>query len=122
LRDYAEQARAEILTVRNAAEVQLVGAKDQKIYREFDTKKPDGLGVSRYAIIINSLREQNAVMPSGVVQTCNEKFAVLVSGAFRSADDFNNINLFANGKFFRLADLAEIEAAYADPPQPMFRY
>jgi multidrug efflux pump subunit AcrB len=121
LRDHVERARAEILTVRNAAKAQLVGAQDQKIYLEFDTKKLAGLGVSRYAII-NSLREQNAVMPSGVVQTSNEKFAVLVSGAFRSADDFNNINLFANGKFFRLADLAAIQSEFADPPQPMFRY
>jgi multidrug efflux pump subunit AcrB len=120
LRDYVEQARTEILTVRNAAKAQLIGAQDQKIYLEFDTKKLAGLGVSRYAII-NSLREQNAVMPSGVVQTGTEKFAVLVSGAFRSAGDFRNINLFANGKFFRLADLATIREGYADPPQPMFR-
>jgi multidrug efflux pump len=121
LRDYVERARTEILTVPKAAKAILVGAQDQKIYLEFDTRLLAGLGVSRDGII-QSLREQNAVMPSGVVETGKEKFAVLVSGAFHSAQDFKNINLFANGKFFRLADVATIKEGYADPPQPMFRY
>jgi multidrug efflux pump len=121
LRDYVERARTEILTVDNAAKAQLIGAQDQKIYLEFDTKVLAGLGVTRDDII-NSLREQNLVTPSGIVQTSKEKFAIRVSGAFGSVDDFNNINLFANGKFFRLADVATIREGYADPPQPMFRF
>ncbi len=121
LRDYVEGARNQILTVDNAAKVQLIGAQDQKIYLEFDTRKLAGLGVSRDQII-QSLREQNAVTPSGVVQTGKEKFAVRVSGAFGSAADLKRINLYADGRFFRLADVATIKAGYADPPQPMFRY
>ena len=121
LRDYVEEARTEILTVKNAAKAQLIGAQDQKIYLEFDTKQLAGLGVNRDEII-NGLREQNAVAPSGVVQTSREKFAVRVSGAFGSADELKRINLFANGKFFRLADIATIREGYADPPQPMFRF
>jgi multidrug efflux pump len=121
LRDYVERARTEILTVPNAAKAQLIGAQDQKIYLEFDTKILAGLGVSRDAII-DSLREQNLVTPSGVLQTSQEKFAVRVSGAFGSVEDFKNINLFADGKFFRLADVATIKEGYADPPQPMFRF
>jgi multidrug efflux pump len=121
LRDYVERARTEILTVGDAAKAQLIGAQDQKIYLEFDTKRLAGLGVSRDAII-NSLREQNLVTPSGVVQTDKEKFAVRVTGAFGSVKDFENINLFANGRFFRLADVAKIAEGYADPPQPMFQF
>ena len=121
LRDYVENARTQILTVKNAAKVQLIGAQDQRIYLEFDTKVLAGLGVNRDDIV-QSLREQNAVTPSGVVQTSKEKFAVLVSGSFASVADFKNINLFANDKFFRLADVAAIKEGYADPPQPMFRF
>jgi multidrug efflux pump len=121
LRDYVESVRNQILTVKNAAKVQLVGAQDQKIYLEFDTRKLAGLGVSREQII-ESLREQNAVAPSGVVQTSKEKFAVRVSGAFGSAADLDRINLYADGRFFRLADVATVKEGYTDPPQPMFRY
>jgi multidrug efflux pump subunit AcrB len=121
LRDYVESAKTQILTVKNAAKVQLIGAQDQKIYLEFDTKQLAGLGVNRDDII-DSLRQQNAVTPSGVVQSSKEKFVVLVSGAFGSVADFKNINLYANGRFFRLADVATIKEGYADPPQPMFRF
>src|SRR6202007_520188 len=72
--------------------------------------------------VISSLQEQNAVPPSGFVQTGLEKFAIRVSGAFSSVDDLKRINLFANGKFFRLADVATITEGYSDPPEPMFRF
>src|SRR5262249_61620261 len=101
--------------------VQLLGAQDQKFYLEFDNRRLAGLGVTRNQII-QSLREQNAVTPSGVVQTEREKFAVRVSGSFNSVEDLKRINLFADGKFFRLADVATIKEGYADPPQPMFRF
>jgi len=121
LRDYVENIRTEILTVKNAAKAQLLGAQDQKFYLEFDNRQLAGLGVTRDQII-QSLRDQNAVTPSGVVQTDKEKFAVRVSGSFNSTDDLKRINLFAGGKFFRLADVATITEGYADPPQPMFRF
>jgi multidrug efflux pump len=121
LRDYVENIRTEILTVKNAAKAQLLGAQDQKFYLEFDNHKLAGLGVTRDQII-QSLRDQNAVTPSGVIQTDKEKFAVRVSGSFTSVDDLKRINLFADGKFFRLADVATITEGYSDPPQPMFRF
>jgi multidrug efflux pump subunit AcrB len=121
LRDYVERIRTQILTIKNAAKVQLIGAQDQKFYLEFDTHQLAGLGVSRDDVI-SSLQEQNAVTPSGVVQTGLEKYAIRVSGAFNSVDDLKRINLYANGKFFRLADVASISKGYSDPPQPMFRF
>ncbi len=121
LRDYVERIRTEMLTVPNAAKALLIGAQDQKFYLEFDNRRLAGLGVTRDQII-QSLREQNQVTPSGVVQTDKEKFAIRVSGSFTSADDLKRINLFDNGKFFRLADVATITVGYADPPQPMFRF
>jgi multidrug efflux pump subunit AcrB len=121
LRDYVERIRTEILTVKNAAKAQLIGAQDQKFYLEFNTHQLAGLGVSRDDVIA-SLQEQNAVTPSGVIQTGLQKYAIRVSGAFNSVDDLKRINLYANGKFFRLADVATISKDYVDPPQPMFRF
>ena len=121
LRDYVESIRTDIFTVKNAAKIQLLGAQDQKFYLEFDNRQLAGLGVT-HDQIIQTLREQNAVTPSGVVQTSQEKFAVRVSGSFNSIEDLKRINLFANGKFFRLADVATIKEGYADPPEPMFRF
>ena len=121
LRDYVEKIRTQMLAIKNAAKAQLIGAQDQKFYLEFDTRQLAGLGVSRDQVI-SSLQEQNAVTPSGVVQTGLQKFSIRVSGAFSSVDDLKHVNFFANGKFFRLADVATIRKGYADPPQPMFRF
>jgi len=121
LRDYVEGVRNQLLTVPDAGKVQLIGAQDEKIYVEFDTHRLAGLGLDRNQII-QSLREQNAVTPSGVVQTGTEKFAVRVSGAFGSEEDLARINFFAGGKYIRLADIATVRHAYADPPQPIFQY
>jgi multidrug efflux pump subunit AcrB len=121
LRDYVEGVRNQLLTVPDAGKVQLIGAQDEKIYLEFDTQRVAGLGIDRNQII-QALKDQNAVTPSGVIQSGSEKFAIRVSGAFGSDDDLNRINLYVGSKFIRLSDIATIRHAYADPPQPIFQY
>ncbi len=121
LRDYVEGVRNQLLTVPDAGKVQLVGAQDEKLYIEFDIHRMAGLGLNRNQII-QSLKDQNAVTPSGVIQTGSEKFAVRVSGAFGSEEDLSRINFFANGKYVRLPDIATVRHAYADPPQPIFQF
>ena len=51
LRDHVEKIRTQILTVKDAAKAQLIGAQDQKFYLEFDTRQLAGLGVSRDQVI-----------------------------------------------------------------------
>jgi multidrug efflux pump subunit AcrB len=121
LRDYVEGVRSALLTVPDAGKAELIGAQDEKIYLEFDTHLLTGLGIDR-GQIIQTLKDQNAVTPSGIIQTPSEKFAVRVSGAFGSGDDLSRINFFANGKYIRLTDIAAVRHAYADPPQPIFQY
>jgi len=121
LRDYVEGVRSQLLTVPDAGKVQLVGAQDEKIYLEFDIHRMAGLGLNRNQVI-QSLKDQNAVTPSGVIQTGSEKFAVRVSGAFGSEEDLSRINFYADGRFIRLSDIATVRHAYADPPQPIFQY
>jgi multidrug efflux pump subunit AcrB len=120
LRDYVESIRNEVLTVQDAAKAQLIGTQAEKIYLEFDTRQLAGLGIDRDQVV-QSLQQQNAVTPSGTIQTGQEKFVVKVSGSFASVDDLKNLNFYGNGKFFRLEDIATVQHGYADPPQPMFR-
>src|SRR5260370_768802 len=81
LRDYVEKIRTEIFTVKNAAKIQLLGAQDQKFYLEFDNRQLAGLGVT-HDQIIQTLREQNAVTPSGADQSVVVEEAV---GGFTKA-------------------------------------
>jgi multidrug efflux pump len=121
LRDYVEGVRNALLTVPDAGKALLIGAQDEKVYLDFDTQLLAGLGIDRNQIV-QSLMDQNAVTPSGIIHTASEKFTVRVSGPFVSGKDISRINFFAGGRYFRLADVATIRQSFADPPQPIFQY
>ena len=121
LRDYVVDVRKQLLRLPDVGKIDILGAQDERIYVEFSTEQLAGLGVDR-ADLIAALQAQNAVTPTGVVQTGDEKILLRVSGAFRSAGDVRNVNFVAkNGRIIRLGDIAHVVRGPADPAQPMFR-
>jgi multidrug efflux pump len=121
LRDYAERMRAELLGVPDVAKIDLLGTQDEKIYLEFSTQQlaAKGLDVSQ---LVQTLQAQNAIQPSGTVNADVEKIAIRVSGQLTSEESLKAVNFRANGRFFRLSDIATVRRDYVDPQQPMFRY
>ena len=121
LRDRVEGVRSKVLTVPNVGRVDMVGAQDEAIYLEFSTRKLAALGVDQTAVL-NTIKAQNAVTPSGFVQAGPERIAVRVGGQFTSEDSLRSINLRVNDRYFPLTDLATIRRGYADPPTTLFRF
>ncbi len=121
LRDRAEQIRARLLNLENVAKVDIFGTQDEKIYIEFSVAKLAELNLDRQALI-EALQAQNAITPAGVIQGQDQKILVQVEGAFKSEADIRKVNFVANGRLFRLSDVATVKRAYGDPPQPMFHY
>jgi multidrug efflux pump subunit AcrB len=121
LRDYAERVRAELLGVPDVAKIDLLGTQDEKIYLEFSTQQLAAMGLD-ISQLIETLQAQNAIQPSGTVDSDAEKIAVRVSGQFTSEESLQDINFQFNGRFFRLNDIAKVQRGYADPQQPKFRY
>jgi multidrug efflux pump subunit AcrB len=120
LRDYVDDVRQQLLQQSDISKIDVLGAQDERVYVEFSTHKLAGLGIERSALIA-ALRSQNAVTPSGVVQTGDEKVLVRVSGAFRTEQDILRVNFVVNGRMIRLGDIARVTRGVADPAQPMFR-
>src|SRR5579863_3062835 len=120
LRDYVEGIRSRLLQVPDVSKIELLGAQDEQIFVEFSTQQLAGLGVDRAALIA-ALQAQNAVAPSGSLQTGDEKLLIRVSGAFASENDILDVNFLSNGRLIRLRDIAQVRRTLADPPQPMFR-
>ena len=120
LRDYVEDIRSRLLQVPDVLKIEVLGAQDEKIFVEFSTKQLAGLGIDR-AALVSALQAQNSVVPSGTIQTGNEKLVLRVSGAFDSEASILAVNFVENGRLIRLRDIAQVRRAYADPPQPMFR-
>ena len=121
LRDYAERVRAELLSVPDVAKIDLLGTQDEKIYLEFSTQQLAAMGLD-ISELIQILQAQNAIQPSGTVDSDAEKIAIRVSGQFTSEESLKAINFRFNGRFFRLSDIAKVQRGYADPQQPIFRY
>ena len=120
LRDYVEDIRSRLLQVPDVSKIEVLGAQDEKIFVEFSTQQLAGLGIDR-AALISALQAQNIVIPSGIIQTGDERLLLRVSGAFDSEASILSVNFVANGRLIRLRDIAEVHRTYADPPQPMFR-
>src|SRR4029453_15189227 len=85
LRDYAERVRAELLSVQDVAKIDLLGTQDEKVYLEFSTHQLAAMGLD-ISELIQTLQAQNAIQPSGTVDSDAEKFAIRVSGQFTSEE------------------------------------
>ena len=120
LRDNVENVRTKLLAVPDVSKIEMLGAQEERIFVEFSTRQLAGLGIDRSQLIA-ALQQQNAVSPSGVLQTGEEKLSLRVSGGFDSEKDLLAVNILANGRLIRLRDIAEIRRGFVDPPQPMFR-
>lgn len=57
-----------------------------------------------------------------MIEAGPERISVRTTGQFASEKDLETVNLRINDRFFRLADIADIERGYVDPPSPMFRF
>ena len=121
LRDYVESVRTQILQLGDAGKVELVGEQDEAIYLEFSLRKIAGLGLDQQSII-DTLQAQNAIAPSGVIQSGPERIIVRVSGQYTSEDSLKAVNLRVNDRFFKLSDVATITRGYEDPPTTLFRF
>ena len=105
--------------MKDVSKAEFLGTQDERIYVEFSTHRLAELGMDRIELV-QALVTQNAVVPSGVIQTKNEAVLMDVTGRFESEKDLQQVN-FVRGKMLRLGDIATISRGYADPPQPKFR-
>lgn len=121
LRDYVEDARSEILTLKQAGSVELIGAQDEVVYLEFSTRQLAAMGISA-ADVIATLQDQNAISSSGVIQSGAQRVAIRMGGQFSDEDSLKNVNLRVGDQFFRLVDVAEVKRGYTDPAKALFRY
>ena len=119
-RDFAETARAEFLRSQDVGKVEIFGDQDEKIYLDFSPQKLANLKLN-LDDVLTAIAQQNAVVPSGVINTARENVLVDVTGALLTPQSIANLNLWVNGRFYKLTDIAEVRAGYSDPPTKMFR-
>ena len=118
---YADRIRRELVRIKDVAKVEIIGEQEEKIFIEISNVKLATLGVDGSAIIA-AMQAQNAVTPGGAFETATDKIYMRASGAFESIDTIKNFTLRANGRNFKIGDVATVTRGYADPPFSRMRY
>jgi multidrug efflux pump subunit AcrB len=59
---------------------------------------------------------QNAVVAGGSVDTSSDRINLRVTGAFSGVDAIAAVPVQADGRVFRLGDIATVKRGYEDPP------
>jgi len=120
LKKYADRIRAQLLRVPDVAKVDFFGEQEEKVFIELSNTKLATLGVD-VPTIVNALATQNAIAPAGAFETASDKIYLRTTGDFDSVEAIRETTIRANGRLFRLGDIARVQRGYADPPQPKMR-
>ena len=117
LRQNAEEIRRLMLGVDDVKKIELVGVQSEIVYVEIEQTKLSELGISPQ-VISATLAAQNAMTPAGMVETSSDNVYLRVTGIFNAVDEIKNLPINADGKIFRLGDIAKVERRFIDPPEP----
>lgn len=121
LREKAEKVRRTLLGVPSVKKVNLLGVQQEKIFIEIENAKMAQLGIDP-ALITAAIQSQNAMAPAGMIETKADNVYLRVTGMFEKVDEIRSLPIQANGRTFRLGDIAKVTRAYADPGDPKFFY
>ena len=122
LKTFADDARQQLLRVKDVAKVEMFGVQNERIFVELSQKRlaPMGLDINQ---VIAQLNQQNAIEGSGVLQTPQEQVQVRVAGQFNAVEQVRSMPVrAATGVQLRLGDIADIERGYEDPPGVKVRH
>lgn len=121
VKTFADDVRQQLLRVPDVSKVELFGAQDEKVFIEISQKRLAQLGLD-FNQVLSQLAQQNAVEPTGALQTPLDVVQVRVAGQFRAVDELRAMPIRGqgtgvnSGAQIRLGDIADIKRGYVDPP------
>lgn len=121
LRQAAEKIRRQLATIDKVQKVKLLGVQTEKVYVEIESSKLAELGISP-TVLANTLKSQNEMTPSGMIETSTDNVYLRYSGIFDDENAVKNTPIQANGKTFYLGDIATVERRYAEPGDTAMYY
>lgn len=121
LKDQAERIRDELLHVRDVGKVEIFGIQDEKIFVELANAKLATLGID-INTITQALAQQNAVAGAGFFEMHDERIQIRPGGAFNGEQAVADTLIRANGRSFRLGDIATVRRGISDPPGTRVRF
>ncbi|RZL95134.1 MAG: efflux RND transporter permease subunit [Variovorax sp.] len=122
LKDFADDARQQLLRVKDVAKVEQFGVQDEKVFIEVSQQRLAQLGLDLNAVL-QQLGAQNAVESAGTIQAPTDVLQVRVGGQFNSVEQLRAMPIRgSSGNQLTLGDIAEVRRGYVDPPTVKVRH
>jgi multidrug efflux pump subunit AcrB len=117
----AETLRQRMLHVPGVKKVDIVGERPERIFVEFSYKRLATLGVSARDIF-DALVRENAVTPSGSIDTKAQQVYIRLDGALDDLEKIRDTPIVAGGRTLKLSDIADVKRGYEDPATFLIRH
>ena len=122
LKDVVDMLRRELLLVDDVGKIDTFGERVEAVYVELNRDQMSQLGISE-AVIINELREKNAVANAGRVEVGPEFITITPTGDITAVEQFES-TLISGGsdRQIYLRDVANVRRGYVEPQDTLIRY
>jgi multidrug efflux pump subunit AcrB len=117
----AEVLRQRILQIPGVKKIDIVGERPERIFVEFSYPRLATLGVSARDIF-DALVHENAVTPSGSIDTKAQEVYIRLDGALDDLQKIRDTPIVAGGRTLKLSDVADVKRGYEDPATFLIRH
>jgi multidrug efflux pump subunit AcrB len=117
----AETLRQDLLHVPGVKKVNVFGERPERIFVQFSYDRIATLGVSARDIF-DALVRQNAVTPSGSIDTQNQQVYIRLDGALNDLEKIRDTPIVSGGRTLKLSNIADVLRGYEDPATFMVRH
>ncbi len=121
MKRYADRVEDRLVKLKNAAELELAGVQEERLYIEYDQARLRELGLSAEALA-RKLATTNILYPGGSLPLGGERIILEPTGDLRSAEDLAEILIaIEGGGSLPLRDIARVRSGYVSPRVSMVR-
>lgn len=117
----AEAVRQQLLHVAGVRKVDIVGERPEQVFVNIANERLVTLGLSTQDVFL-ALKRENTVTPAGSIDTRGPQVFIRLDGALDDLQKIRNTPLTANGRTFKLGDIATVTRGYEDPPTYLTRH
>ena len=116
--DLAQHARDRLITVPGTRRIDIIGARDERIYLEYENAVLAELDIAPDTLYA-TLRSQNIVNANGLADLGASAVLIGASGEFERIEDIEEalIRTPGDGSLLQLRDIATVTRGYAEPYQ-----
>ena len=120
-RQQAEDLKRQLLSVPNVKKITLIGVQEKSLDVTINKDKLASYQVNTQQLL-TALKQQSAMVPTGMVNTDTNNVYLRINGVFDSVDAVKNMPVRINNQTIRLGDIADVTMTYKDPSSPQFYY